>query len=89
MSTESRSQASTPLAHGDINADHERFQADDQIWKRFPFQGIQPGLNGQVFEMRGCPCCESTLNRSISLKDALGLLGEQCSMVARTLNALS
>jgi hypothetical protein len=78
MSTEPESQATTPLSHG-----------DDRVWKRFPFQGIQPGLNGQVFEMRGCPCCESTLNRSISFKDALALLGEQCSMVARTLNALS
>src|SRR5262245_27787452 len=72
--------------HGPLTADwqaaHEMLAADDALWNSAPFAGFQVG-GAQLFEMRHCPCCFSTVNRPISFAQALREHAERLAVEQR------
>jgi len=70
-------------------AAHQALMADVAVWRRLVWQGIQPGLNGELFELRECPSCASTLARPVSQGEALRVLAEHNAVIQRTLVALA
>lgn len=85
--------SSSPLSHGDGPAwskAHLALCEDKELWQRLQFQGLLVGpYPGELFEMRGCPQCGSTLTRPIALKDAADILGRQAQMVATAVDLVA
>lgn len=79
---------SNPLMHGSSQSEwemaHQALKEDKQLWPCLGFAGIQPDDKGQFYEARHCPCCQSTINRTISREEALGLLLFQAALVDRS-----
>lgn len=65
-----------PLAHGkDWARIHDALRARDDIWSLLAFGGIQGGAEpGELFELRHCPGCGSTILRPVKESDALKLV---------------
>ncbi len=85
--------SSSPLIHGDGAAwakAHLALAEDKELWQRLQFQGLFVGAYpGELFEMRCCPQCGSTVNRPISLTDAAVILGRQAQMVATAVDLVA
>lgn len=85
--------AQSPLVHGSSpqawKTAHEALTNDPVLWSRLQFRGIQPGVKGAYWEIRHCPCCESAINRPITLEGALAVLGEVAGVLHRTIECLT
>jgi hypothetical protein len=85
--------AQSPLVHGPSpkawKEAHEALAADGVLWPRLQFGGIQPGGKGEFWEIRHCPRCGSSINRPITLDNALALLADATGVVQRTLGVLA
>lgn len=69
---------------------HQQYRDDPIRWQRLPFQGLFSGpYPGEVFEMRGCPVCGSSVHRPISVGDALLLVARQASIHAAAIDLLA
>lgn len=93
MASAEKSQAPcSPLYHANTKEDtdraHEALAADEILWSRLAFAGIQPGINGALWEMRHCPCCGSTINRATSPKHAFGAIADHVGLVKRSMDVL-
>jgi len=64
----------SPLAHGNSGQDwqeaHDAIKADDRLWRRCAFDGVQGDGKMVLYENRRCPACESTLSRPINMTAA-------------------
>jgi hypothetical protein len=68
----------SPLAHGsqDWQIAHEAIKADNRIWQALAFAYLQHSDRDGLLEYRHCPCCTSTIARSISATEAGELLSK-------------
>lgn len=78
----------SPLAHGTTSDEwrsaHAAIKQDDALWPMLGFAGIQPDGHGQLYDSRHCPCCRSTLLRSVSYEEAFDILGRQAALVEQS-----
>lgn len=76
------------LSHGPSGEEweqaHQRIKDNREVWSRLQFQGIT-GMRGEVYEMRACPSCGSTVNKQVTLSDAVGLVADYCGVLQRSL----
>lgn len=81
----------SPLAHGpdDWTEAHASMTQDETVWSRLAFRGIQSGHRGELWELRVCPRCESTINRPVSTRDAMRLLLQLAAIHAQSLDCLT
>ena len=79
-----------PLAHGpEWAAIHDSLRADNEAWRGCAFGGIQPGGDGEVYELRHCPGCGSSLLRPISRAEAFKLMHAMLQTLTQTAGALT
>lgn len=81
-----------PLDHGPSKKEwqvaHAALTADIEVWNRLQLTAVFAGLPGELWESRHCPQCGSSINRAISLNDALALLADAASAQSRSLECL-
>lgn len=83
----------SPLVHGGSKTEwqeaHAALVGDAELWPRLQFRGVQPGLGADLFEVRSCPCCGSSLNRQITLCAAMSVLAVEAQVIASTCDLLA
>ncbi len=91
MPTSQVSQEGKALSHGPSKEEwevaHETLRNNPVLWERLQFRGIF-GLGNVAYESRGCPYCDSTINKAVRASDALLRLTEVCALLLRSLESM-
>ena len=67
---------------------HDKMKADESLWIRLFFDGIQHDGNGRLCEHRRCPRCGATLVRRVTALDAVQVVASLSEVHSRSLDAI-
>lgn len=85
MATERESQI-FQHSHDQAAAVHQALRENPGMLSRLKFDGIQRGIGNTYYQLRSCPGCGSTVNAEVSAEQAIVMLAEVATAVARTLS---
>lgn len=93
MTSSSQSQGKSLFNHGNTGEEwtmaHEALKNEPELWSRLQLRGMQFGASGELWEMRHCPSCGSSISRACSLPEALSVLADVAGVQSRSLEMLS
>lgn len=93
MSACSSRQAPAPEPHGggkNWDRDHQDLRENREKWGRLQFAGLFAGTSAtDIYEMRTCPECGSTIHKVVDAARAAQLAAQQSEVVARAFDILS
>ena len=70
--------------------DHQLLRDDSKKWGWLQFAGLFAGTSAKdIYEMRVCPECGTTIHRSVDASRAAKLAAQQADVVARAMDVLS
>lgn len=91
MSARANRQAQEPHGGGLYwDREHQSLRDDDEKWGRLQFAGLFAGTSAKdIYEMRVCPECGTTIHRAVDASRAARLAAQQSEVVARAIDVLS